>query len=97
MAKCSLTQTDGVGLLLAQLGHHAATLFADQMATIELSLTQVGILRAVAATPGRSQHDLGATWACCPVVSSPTSTSSSSRGMSSAAATPVTAAETPYT
>ena len=60
MAKCSLTQTDGVGLLLAQLGHHAATLFADQMATIELSLTQVGILRAVAATPGRSQHDLGA-------------------------------------
>jgi DNA-binding MarR family transcriptional regulator len=43
-----------------QVGHHAASLFADQMATLELTLAQAGILRAVAAVPGRSQHDLGA-------------------------------------
>lgn len=60
MAKSSLKHTDGVGVLLAQLGHHAATLLADQMATIELTVTQAGILRAVAAMPGRSQHDLSA-------------------------------------
>jgi len=60
MAKCSVAHNDGVGFLLARLGHHAASLFADQMATLELTLTQAGILRAVAATPGRSQHDLSA-------------------------------------
>jgi DNA-binding MarR family transcriptional regulator len=60
MAKGSPAHTDGVGFLLARLGHHAASLFADQMATLELTLTQAGILRAVAATPGRSQHDLSA-------------------------------------
>ncbi|BBY07995.1 MarR family winged helix-turn-helix transcriptional regulator [Mycobacterium noviomagense] len=60
MAESSLAQTDGVGFLLAQLGHHAATLFADQMATIELTMTQAGILRAIAAMPGRSQHALSA-------------------------------------
>ncbi|GBE67494.1 hypothetical protein MFM001_39560 [Mycobacterium sp. MFM001] len=49
-----------MGFLLAQLGHHAASLFAEQMATIELSLTQAGILRAIAAMPGSSQHALGA-------------------------------------
>ncbi|MCV7235148.1 winged helix-turn-helix transcriptional regulator [Mycobacterium branderi] len=60
MAEPRLTHTDGVGFLLAQLGHHAANLFAEQMATIELSLTQAGILRAIAAMPGTSQHALGA-------------------------------------
>lgn len=59
MAEPFMTHTDGVGLLLAQLGHHAASMFADQMATLELSLTQAGILRAVAAMPGTSQHALG--------------------------------------
>src|SRR6202007_2905499 len=51
---------DGVAFLLAQLGHHAATLFAEQMATIELSPPHAGILRAIAAEPGRSQQALSA-------------------------------------
>ncbi|HEY2501889.1 MAG TPA: MarR family winged helix-turn-helix transcriptional regulator [Mycobacterium sp.] len=51
---------DGVAFLLAQLGHHAATLFAEKMATIELSPPHAGILRAIAAEPGRSQQVLSA-------------------------------------
>jgi DNA-binding MarR family transcriptional regulator len=51
---------DGVAFLLAQLGHHAATLFAEKMATIELSPPHAGILRAIAAEPGRSQQALSA-------------------------------------
>jgi DNA-binding MarR family transcriptional regulator len=49
---------DGVAFLLAQLGHHAATLFAEQVATIGLSPPHAGILRAIAAQPGRSQQAL---------------------------------------
>jgi DNA-binding MarR family transcriptional regulator len=51
---------DGVAFLLAQLGHHAAALFAEQVATIELSPPQAGILRAIGAEPGRSQQALSA-------------------------------------
>jgi DNA-binding MarR family transcriptional regulator len=51
---------DGVAFLLAQLGHHAATLFAEQVATIGLSPPHAGILRAIAAQPGRSQQALSA-------------------------------------
>lgn len=51
---------DGVAFLLAQLGHHAATLFAEQVATIELTPAHAGILRAIAAEPGRSQQALSA-------------------------------------
>jgi DNA-binding MarR family transcriptional regulator len=51
---------DSVAFLLAQLGHHAATLFAEQMATIELGPPHAGILRAIAAEPGRSQQALSA-------------------------------------
>lgn len=51
---------DGVAFLLAQLGHHAATLFAEKMATIELGPPHAGILRAIAAEPGRSQQALSA-------------------------------------
>jgi DNA-binding MarR family transcriptional regulator len=51
---------DGVAFLLAQLGHHAAALFAEQMATIELGPPHAGILRAIAAEPGRSQQALSA-------------------------------------
>ena len=53
-------QPDGVAFLLAQLGHHAATLFAEQVATVELSPPHAGILRAIAAEPGRSQQALSA-------------------------------------
>src|ERR1700739_4286801 len=51
---------DGVAFLLAQLGHHAATLFAEQVATIELSPPHAGILRASPPEPGRSQQALSA-------------------------------------
>ncbi len=49
---------DGVAFLLAQLGHHAATLFAEQMASIDLTPPHAGILRAIATDPGRSQQAL---------------------------------------
>lgn len=53
-------RSDGVAFLLAQLGHHAATLFAEQVASIDLTPPHAGILRAIAAKPGRSQQDLSA-------------------------------------
>ena len=46
--------------MLAQLGHHAAALFAEQMATVELGPPHAGILRAIATEPGRSQQALSA-------------------------------------
>jgi len=49
---------DGIAFLLTQLGHDAATQFAEQMATIELSPPHAGILRTIAAEPGRSQQAL---------------------------------------
>jgi len=49
---------DGIAFLLAQVGHHAANLFAEQMATIGLTPPHAGILRAIAAEPGRSQQAL---------------------------------------
>ena len=49
---------DGVAFLLAQLGRHAATLFAEQVATVDLSPPHAGILRVIAAEPGRSQQAL---------------------------------------
>ena len=51
---------DGVAFLLAQLGHHAATLFAEQMATVDLTPAHAGILRVIAAESGRSQQALSA-------------------------------------
>jgi len=51
---------DGIAFLLAQVGHHAANLFAEQMATIGLTPPHAGILRAIAAEPGRSQQALSA-------------------------------------
>ena len=56
----TVSSADGVAFLLAQLGHHAATLFAEQVAAIELSPPQAGILRAIATEPGRSQQALSA-------------------------------------
>ena len=56
----AVSSADGVAFLLAQLGHHAATLFAEQVAALELTPPQAGILRAIAAEPGRSQQALSA-------------------------------------
>ena len=47
-----------MAFLLAQLGHYAATLFAEQMASIDLTPPHAGILRAIASDPGRSQQAL---------------------------------------
>ncbi|KLI07280.1 MarR family transcriptional regulator [Mycolicibacterium conceptionense] len=49
---------DTVAFLLAQLGHRAATQFAEQMATLELTPPHAGILRAIGAQPGLSQQSL---------------------------------------
>jgi DNA-binding MarR family transcriptional regulator len=49
---------DGVAFLLAQLGHRAAELFAERIASIALTPPCAGILRAIAADPGRSQQAL---------------------------------------
>lgn len=52
--------TDGVGFLLRQLGYHSTTTLTEQIAAIELTVPHAGILRAIAAEPGRSQRALAA-------------------------------------
>jgi DNA-binding MarR family transcriptional regulator len=49
---------DGVAFLLAQLGQHAASRFAERLAPLELTPPHAGILRAIAREPGRSQQAL---------------------------------------
>jgi DNA-binding MarR family transcriptional regulator len=51
---------DGVAFLLAQLGHHAAGMFAEEIATMDLTPPHAGILRAIALEPGPSQQALSA-------------------------------------
>jgi DNA-binding MarR family transcriptional regulator len=51
-------RSDGVAFLLAQLGHHAAGLFAETIATLGLTPPQAGILHAIASEPGPSQQSL---------------------------------------
>lgn len=48
----------GAAFLLAQLGAHAAGLFADRIARLDLTPAQAGLLRLLAASPGRSQREL---------------------------------------
>lgn len=50
--------SDGVAFLLSQLGHQSATVYADLIASIDLTPPHTGILRAIAAEPGRSQQAL---------------------------------------
>jgi DNA-binding MarR family transcriptional regulator len=47
-----------VAFLLSQLGHRSASVFADLIASIDLTPPHAGILRAIAADPGRSQQAL---------------------------------------
>lgn len=49
---------DSVAFLLAQLGYHAAELFAQRIAPLGLNPPQAGILRTIAARPGGSQQAL---------------------------------------
>lgn len=48
----------GVGFLLAQIGSHAAGRFAERVAALDLTPPQAGLLRLLAASPGRSQREL---------------------------------------
>jgi DNA-binding MarR family transcriptional regulator len=47
-----------VAFALARLGAHATDLFARRMNALDLSPAQAGLLRMLAATPGRSQKQL---------------------------------------
>ena len=58
MAPPNNDREDGVAFLLAQIGHHAAGLFAERMEQLDLTPPHAGILRAIAAEPGRSQQAL---------------------------------------
>ncbi|MGH3439567.1 MAG: MarR family winged helix-turn-helix transcriptional regulator [Sciscionella sp.] len=44
--------------LLAQVGAHAASRFAERLAELDLTPPQAGLLRAIAVEPGRSQQAL---------------------------------------
>jgi DNA-binding MarR family transcriptional regulator len=46
----------GNAFLLAQLGAHASALFAERIASLDLTPPQAGFLRLVAAEPGSSQQ-----------------------------------------
>ncbi|GEL21611.1 MarR family transcriptional regulator [Pseudonocardia sulfidoxydans NBRC 16205] len=48
----------GSAFLLAQIGAHAAMRFAERIGELDLTPPQTGLLRAVAAAPGRSQQAL---------------------------------------
>lgn len=48
----------GAAFLLAQLGAHATRLFAARIAALDLTPPQAGLLRMLAAGPGRSQRQL---------------------------------------
>jgi DNA-binding MarR family transcriptional regulator len=58
MSSASDGHRGGVAFLLAQLGHHAAEKFSERIAVLDLTPPHAGILRAVAAAPGRSQQAL---------------------------------------
>jgi DNA-binding MarR family transcriptional regulator len=58
MSSASDGHRGGVAFLLAQLGHHAAERFSERIAALELTPPHAGILRAIAAAPGRSQQAL---------------------------------------
>ncbi|GBE67492.1 hypothetical protein MFM001_39540 [Mycobacterium sp. MFM001] len=59
-APATADYAEGVGFLLRQLGFYSTTVFAEQLATLDLTAAHAGILRAIAAETGRSQHDLSA-------------------------------------
>jgi DNA-binding MarR family transcriptional regulator len=58
MSSASDGHRGGVAFLLAQLGHHAAERFSERIGVLDLTPPHAGILRAIAAAPGRSQQAL---------------------------------------
>lgn len=59
-APSTVDYAESVGFLLRQLGFYSTSVFAEQLATVDLTAAHAGILRAIAAESGRSQHDLSA-------------------------------------
>ncbi|MFF4651726.1 MarR family winged helix-turn-helix transcriptional regulator [Streptomyces sp. NPDC001380] len=53
-------QRTGVAFALAQLGAHATGLFARRLEELGLTPAQAGLLRLLAAAPGRSQKEIAA-------------------------------------
>jgi DNA-binding MarR family transcriptional regulator len=49
---------DGVGFLLAQLGAHGASAFAERLAPLGLRPPEAGVLNRLARSPGESQRGL---------------------------------------
>jgi DNA-binding MarR family transcriptional regulator len=49
---------DDTGFLLSQLGHRAATLFAELLTPLDLTPPLAGIVRLIARQPGLSQQEL---------------------------------------
>jgi DNA-binding MarR family transcriptional regulator len=50
--------TGSAAFLLAQVGAYAARMFDERLGELELTPPQVGLLRAIAMQPGRSQQAL---------------------------------------
>ena len=55
-AELSAVAAHAVAFLLSQLGGHASALFAERVATLDLTPPQVGFLRLVGSEPGSSQQ-----------------------------------------
>jgi DNA-binding MarR family transcriptional regulator len=56
----SIKARDGIAFLLSQLGHRAATSFAELLTPLGLTPAQAGILRLIDRQPGLSQQELAA-------------------------------------
>jgi DNA-binding MarR family transcriptional regulator len=52
------TRPRGTAFLLSQVGAHAAQRFAERIAVLGVNPADVGLLRMIAALPGRSQRSL---------------------------------------
>jgi DNA-binding MarR family transcriptional regulator len=57
-SRASKPPADGIGFLLSQLGHRAATLFAELLTPLDLTPPLAGIVRMIARHPGLSQQKL---------------------------------------
>jgi DNA-binding MarR family transcriptional regulator len=60
------TRPSGVAFLLSQLGAHTAARFAARLAELDLTPSQVGVLRVVGQTPGISQRQVATSLGAVP-------------------------------
>jgi DNA-binding MarR family transcriptional regulator len=58
VARSGRQSRGGIAFLLAQVGQHAADLFAERISSLGLTPPQAGILRAISRQPGQSQQAL---------------------------------------